>query len=66
MPAPAVVPAAPVTVVRVACIPMKEYSKDQQAAVAAEMASHPAPTAEDQFIVDYGQLRSENRAACKS
>ena len=54
-----------VPVVTTYCPPIKTYTKDQEAAVSAEMRSHVRPTAEDGFIVDYGALRGEIRA-CQS
>lgn len=59
-------PPAPTPVIsKPACLPMKTYTQGEEAAVSLEMRSHSVPTAEDQFIIDYGQLRAENRAACR-
>jgi hypothetical protein len=64
VPKPAPAPPVVITQLKMTCVQMKTYAKAQEQQVSAEMRSHPTPTAEDAFVVDYIQLRAEIRAAC--
>lgn len=51
-------------VTKPACLPMAAYSRAEQARGADELAGLPPGSALAGFMVDYGALRSANRAAC--
>lgn len=66
--APAVISSQPatVTVVKVACIPMKDYSAAEEKALGAAVAELMAGSLLIQAMTDYAALRAEIRACAAS
>ena len=48
--------------VKSVCLPMKEYSKEDQALIAETVAALPIGSMVGQIITDYGAMRDDNRA----
>lgn len=53
---------APQIVTRLQCLPMVSYSKEEQAQAADELSKLPAGSMLARFVVDYGAMRSADRA----
>lgn len=45
-----------------ACLPMVEYSTDEQSRAASELDALPHGSVIGRFVVDYGAMRAANRA----
>lgn len=51
-----------VPVVESHCLPMKDYTQQEQSQAAGELSNLPEGTEISKMFVDYGQMRSANRA----
>ena len=65
-PPPVAPPPAPAVVIRLQCLPLANYTPEQQKKAAAELQSLPQGSELGAMMVDYGALRSADRACQRS
>jgi hypothetical protein len=56
--------APPPVLTHTTCLPMADYSRAEQDKAADELQALPSGSQVGKMVVDYGQMRAANRAAC--